>query len=63
MPPFKPFRSTKQQRKLHALATEGAISPAEIHGKDEATTRAPGGFRGLPASVAALAQRSSFRRA
>ncbi len=52
MPPYKPFASKAQQGKLHALAAEGKISADDIHGKDEATKKKAGGFKGLPGHVA-----------
>jgi hypothetical protein len=37
MPPYKPYASKAQARKLHALAGEGKIAESEVAGKDKAT--------------------------
>jgi hypothetical protein len=49
-----PYKSKAQQRKFHAMAATGEISQAEAHKWDEATKRAPGGFKALPLSVRSL---------
>jgi hypothetical protein len=43
MPPYKPYASKAQARKLHAMANDGEIAKSEVAGKDKATD-----FKHLP---------------
>lgn len=46
MPPYKPYASKAQARKLHAMANRGEIAKSEVAGKDKATN-----FKKIPERV------------
>lgn len=48
-----PFQSRAQQRAMHAKANRGEIKESVVKEFDRATAKKPGGFRALPARVAA----------
>ena len=46
-----PYKSKSQQRAFHAKAARGEISAETVKHWDEATKRAPGGFKSLPEKI------------